>query len=561
MYLKSLKIKNFRSIKNTTINFNKGINILIGPNNSGKTTIIDALYYCFNYKNYNSKHVCLNDFRINNDSNKKYNNIEFHLIFEIENDIEKAIFLDLYDPKKNNLNLYFKFYYNEKLERIQSDCFGGANKDNPIHYEIFDYILNIYLSALRDAERYLTSGKPNIISKLLSKTILNKDKKHLMNEINKEIKESKLSEVINDFNQKNIQNNLNNMIFKEDNINLFMSPIEQDFDKFTQYWNIKIILSEINNNYLDLSQNGLGYNNLIYISVLLSYLNVLKNKNNEDSYISLSIEEPEAHLHPQLQTLFLLYLNKLNENNNIQIFITSHSPTLTSKAKLNSLIPIQSNNNDIILSNLGEIFKNKEDITFLKKFLDVTKSQLLFSNKIIFVEGITEVILVPLFADIYEFNLDKNGVEIVNMNGIAFKHFLPLFDEENDLNYKGAILTDKDQKGNINKKCSDNYNNLKKYENKNLKIKGSNKTFEYDLIISNNFDSRIWDVYREEHPKIFNIDKNEKELFKLFDENHNINKSKCAINLFNVLKNNNENIIIPKYIEDCFKFLKGEIND
>ena len=381
-----------------------------------------------------------------------------------------------------------------------------------------------------------------------------------MNEINKEIKESKLSEVINDFNQKNIQNNLNNMIFKEDNINLFMSPIEQDFDKFTQYWNIKIILSEINNNYLDLSQNGLGYN-LIYISVLLSYLNVLKNKNNEDSYISLSIEEPEAHLHPQLQTLFLLYLNKLNENNNIQIFITSHSPTLTSKAKLNSLIPIQSNNNDIILSNLGEIFKNKEDITFLKKFLDVTKSQLLFSNKIIFVEGITEVILVPLFADIYEFNLDKNGVEIVNMNGIAFKHFLPLFDEENDLNYKGAILTDKDQKGNINKKCSDNYNNLKKYENKNLKIKGSNKTFEYDLIISNNFDSRIWDVYREEHPKIFNIDKNEKELFKLFDENHNINKSKCAINLFNVLKNNNENIIIPKYIEDCFKFLKGEIND
>lgn len=43
MYLEKLSIKKFRSINNITINLNKGVNIIIGENNAGKTAIIDAL--------------------------------------------------------------------------------------------------------------------------------------------------------------------------------------------------------------------------------------------------------------------------------------------------------------------------------------------------------------------------------------------------------------------------------------------------------------------------------------------------------------------------------------
>ena len=72
MYLKSLHIKNFRSIKDTNITFNKGLNILIGPNNSGKTTIIDALRICFSYKDYHSIHITEDDFyKTKSSSNKK----------------------------------------------------------------------------------------------------------------------------------------------------------------------------------------------------------------------------------------------------------------------------------------------------------------------------------------------------------------------------------------------------------------------------------------------------------------------------------------------------------
>ena len=62
---------------------------------------------------------------------------------------------------------------------------------------------------------------------------------------------------------------------------------------------------------LELDQNGLGYNNIIYMSILLSRLSILKEQ--EDSlFLSLIIEEPEAHLQPQLQNLFFSYLDLIS---------------------------------------------------------------------------------------------------------------------------------------------------------------------------------------------------------------------------------------------------------
>lgn len=143
----------------------------------------------------------------------------------------------------------------------------------------------------------------------------------------------------------------------------------------------------------------------------MSHLDTIKKGSDENAYISLCIEEPEAHLHPQLQNSFFGYLNNINKVSNIQLFITSHSPTLTSKADLKSLILLQNTEHNVIAHNLLDSFPKVEDQNFLKKFLDVVKSQLLFSKKVIFVEGISEALLVPVFAKKCTFNLDKHGVE------------------------------------------------------------------------------------------------------------------------------------------------------
>lgn len=558
MYLKSLHIKNFRLIKDTIITFNKGLNILIGPNNSGKTTIIDALRICFSYKDYRSIRINEDDFyKIKSSPNQKYSDIEFELSFCTVEDFEKAVFIELYNPVTKTLDLTFTFSYNTKKERVQSKVFGGPTKENPVSDEIFDLILNIYLSALRDANRYLTPGRENILSSFFSKLVSEEDKQEMMGEINNNINSSKISDMINESTEKYIETHFKAMIFDEDSINLLMSPIDQDFDSFTKNWKIQLPFGDFD--YLELHQNGLGYNNLIYISILLSNLDAIYKNNEESLYISLCIEEPEAHLHPQLQNSFFSYLNRINENTNLQIFITSHSPTLTSKADLNSLILVQDNDNNVTTKNLVNLFSNKGDINFLKKFLDVTKSQLLFAKKLIFVEGFTEALLIPIFAKIYDFDLDKNGIEVVNVSGISFKRFIPLFDEDNDFDSIGVILTD-DDRSSLSSAPSNNCKTIMQYKNKKLEVFCSKKTFEFDLIETNGFNSVIWEVFKNKHPSIFKEVNDTQSLFEVFNskQRYTIKKTEIALDLSEKLMNCDNPEIIPNYIKEAFDYLKGE---
>ena len=90
MYLKKFTIKNYRCIKDATINFNKGVNIMIGENNSGKSAVLDALRVCLSYgKQQRDIWVSSNNFHLDkNDPEAKTGDIEFHLFFEIENEVE-----------------------------------------------------------------------------------------------------------------------------------------------------------------------------------------------------------------------------------------------------------------------------------------------------------------------------------------------------------------------------------------------------------------------------------------------------------------------------------------
>ncbi|WP_206542244.1 AAA family ATPase [Lacinutrix himadriensis] len=74
MYLSKLKITNFRSIKAIELDFNKGVNILIGENNSGKTAVIDALRIGLGYgKSNNNIYINETDLHLNRKDLNEYN--------------------------------------------------------------------------------------------------------------------------------------------------------------------------------------------------------------------------------------------------------------------------------------------------------------------------------------------------------------------------------------------------------------------------------------------------------------------------------------------------------
>lgn len=129
MYLKELKIRNFRSIKDITLNFSRGINILIGENNAGKTTFIDVLRICLGYRDQDGLRVNKNDFRISQ-YDETLKPIEFDLSFERDKDEEIGYFIEMYDAENKTLDLHYRFSIKQyaKYERIHSEVWGGKNE-------------------------------------------------------------------------------------------------------------------------------------------------------------------------------------------------------------------------------------------------------------------------------------------------------------------------------------------------------------------------------------------------------------------------------------------------
>jgi putative ATP-dependent endonuclease of OLD family len=192
----------------------------------------------------------------------------------------------------------------------------------------------------------------------------------------------------------------------------------------------------------EIEQNGLGFNNLIYMAVVLSELT----KNPDSCYRGLIVEEPEAHLHPQLQAVLLQYLQSIQSVDGekpVQLFVTSHSPNFASIANLDSLVCLVDTGMEVETFLPRSIDFDKGKREKLERYLDVTRAELFFARRVIFVEGAAELMMVDALAKRMGCNLRQHGVSLISVEGLNFDSFLPLFGD-NALKIPVAVLTDAD---------------------------------------------------------------------------------------------------------------------
>lgn len=445
MFISEIVIDGYKNCKEkSTITFNQGLNILVGENAAGKSTIINAIRLIL--RDNELPYVSDDDFYKAFDMEEQRKEIQIDIQFKNLNPEEQITFLswcnhefdaELHLEVEKNPNP--KGYYKKKI-------WGGKSRASAFEEETFDYIDTIYLPALRDAEEKLTSGKKSRLALLL---------KH---QYGKEERKEELVKAFNSFNDSIIKNDthqfdeiqkakgdintaiINSMgkVFGQ-SVNLQFS--ESSFMSILQ--NIKMVffphLGDITpERFRDVAINSLGYNNLLYIATVFAELEVINE--NRSLFSVLLIEEPEAHLHPQIQSKLIKYLYKLaSKKNNIQIILTTHSSVLASSVGIDNIIHISGNGNGITSCKIKDFLIQDNIKNYINRWLDVTKSVLLFSKGVILVEGICESMLLPYLAPIVlkEYNnthknklpnsLEEAGVSIININGINFKYFFPLF--------------------------------------------------------------------------------------------------------------------------------------
>ena len=588
MFLEKFIIKNFRGIENITLNFNKGLNVLIGENNAGKSAIIDALRLCLSYGNQRREiYISLSDFHIDKSAiSEELNDIEFHLHFHIDNAAEAGWFNDLLSVAEDgtqDLQLHFRYYLDEN-DRVKYKVWGGTNEGQAIAPEVLFLIYHVYLDALRDAEQYLRPIRGNRLGQLYANIQIDPD--HQTDQEKKRELAKKVRSAVDDDadwlghvakGKEKINEHLKETSFTDKQQHVDISFLPFDFNKLVD--NLKIQMPIYSEDLLDgdpskqkhfeLYQNGLGYNNLIYTATVLGDLKQRKVLQAE-TYAALLIEEPEAHLHPQLQNIFFNYLNKLDTEQGFQIFISSHSPTITAKADLKSVIVLQNQANKIHALSLTKSGLTEVNQKYLHKFLDVTKSQLFFSNGVILVEGISEALLMPTFSRIVgeEYDIDKAGIELVNLNGVAFSHFANLFNSEEEsknLMTRCSLLTD-DDTADEDDEITSRARIANELANKNLKVFLAERTFEFELFIAGN-KKILLEIFAEMHPvsaaKIV-ADADIKIHATAFLQKVISNKAKSelahrlAVKLASDAAVRNE-FIVPAYIQNAIKYaVKGE---
>jgi AAA ATPase domain len=166
---------------------------------------------------------------------------------------------------------------------------------------------------------------------------------------------------------------------------------------------------------------GLGSNNLLFMACELLLLG-----SEDEGFPILLIEEPEAHLHPQRQLRLMRFLQQKAEEKRpdgkaIQIIVTTHSPNLASAIDLSNLVLMHGGQAFPLGEGYTEL--DRSDYGFLRRFLDVTKSNLFFARGLMIVEGDAENILVPTLARLLGQDLTDHGVSLLNVGGIGLRRY------------------------------------------------------------------------------------------------------------------------------------------
>jgi len=464
MKIIKIKIKNFRLLQDFTIDLEENLSLVIGKNNTGKTSLLSLLE---RFLRGNQNNFTFHDFNI-----------------PLQKDIEKSLNKNITkDDFKNlglgiSLKIYIEYFKDDSLENISDLILNLAPNENflvlsfgySLNYERYTRLKEDYLKfnkmfknktvldyLIKNHRQYFRISKNVVeynnetnsieisdeqISKIITLRTISA-KRDVANEEGESARSNKtLSKLsckffnsLNKIDSADIAELQKNLFETDDKLNVTYEKtfkrIIEDVIRFSYNKNesqiaIKSNLEEVNilrgntsvvynqsEQELPEDYNGLGYMNLF---AMIFNLHIIFDSFKKEHSLTekpsdinlLFIEEPEAHTHPQMQYVFIKNIKSLLSEgkkglNNLQTIISTHSAHITSQSSFNDIKYFYKESvNNVISKNLLELEnqygienEEKRNFQFLKQYLTLNKSELFFAEKVIFIEGNTERILLP----------------------------------------------------------------------------------------------------------------------------------------------------------------------
>ncbi|MDD4376312.1 MAG: ATP-dependent endonuclease [Clostridia bacterium] len=468
MKIKKITIKNYRLLKCATLDLEDDLSLIIGKNNTGKTSFISLVKkflsnkntFSFNDFNLDFQEEIIEVIKKKLDNPEEYNDLKIlmKIIIEYdENDSLKNLSEFLIDLSEDNNKVILQFEYTldfekylelvkdydlfntktakseqEFLSEFVGNYFRCIKKSvdldgsNEIIIGDVSKVLDVeYISAQREVESNDANGNSDKnLSKLAYRYFdtMKELEKFEISELKKELYET--DKALNPKYETTFEKLIKSITrFNTDSKIKITSNIAEG----NIIQNNTNVIYEVGTTSLPEDYNGLGYMNLLSILFQIHIaLDRLKRDNNETKKSDINllfVEEPEVHTHPQMQYIFIKNIKALIEEYkkemNLQTVITTHSSHIVSQSDFNDIKYFRKDTDGLIeiknLKDLSSLYQkegkeDKEAFNFIKQYLTINRAELFFADKAILIEGDTERILMPtIMKKIDNKNLEEKG--------------------------------------------------------------------------------------------------------------------------------------------------------